>query len=421
MPRAESQRTGCVCLRATGMSPHDPVEPLPLLLVNQSIGPLFADLVAAAERRAPVVVFRGLAYRRTPALARLFTWIGFSLQLAWHLLWNGPRYQRLLLVSNPPCAPLLAPLARRPYALLLYDLYPQVLAQLQPRQALSRWLLALLVGGWRIANSHLFAGAERIFTLSPAMADQLRSAFATEALWKDSVVVTPPWADTSQLRPSPDAAQAFRQEHGLATQGSNGSPTLLLTYAGNLGLTHPLEVLLEAAALLEAQADAPPVQLLLIGHGPKRAALEQRARALRLPPSRVRFLPPLPYHQLAAGLSAADLAVVALDGPAASASLPSKSFSALACGTPLLALAPADSALAQLVQQHRCGLVIAPGPLSDLQHVARQLAAAIARLTADPTLLQPLAVNALAASRLYTPANAERLLEAWLGPESHTP
>lgn len=371
---------------------------MPFLLVNQSIGPLFEAVVAAARQRHPVVVFRGLGYRRSPGLARVSTWAGYSLQLAWHLLIHGRRYQRLLVVSNPPLAPLLAPLARRPYALLLYDLYPQVLAQLQPRHPLLRLLLAQLARLWQRANRIVFARAERVFTLSEAMAAALRSSFARDPIWRSKVVVIPPWADTSQLRPIPADDNPFRRQHGLDGR-------LLVTYSGNLGLTHPLEALLEAAAQLRGT-----VQVLVIGTGPKRRALEKLARQLQLSPQSFRFLDPLPLEQLPFSSAAADLAVVALDGPAAAASLPSKTFSALACGTPLLALAPTDSPLAALVQQHGCGVVVPPGPTA-----ATELSAAITALADDPDRRRQLAAAALDASRHYTPANAERLVEEWLG------
>jgi colanic acid biosynthesis glycosyl transferase WcaI len=271
-----------------------------------------------------------------------------------------------------------------------------VLAQL----GLPPVVLAPITALWSWANRRVFASAERVFTLSDAMAAELRPAFASDALWRRKVVVIPPWADTSRLQPNPAAAAAFRHQLGI------DPGHLLITYSGNLGLTHPLEPLVDAAAILPA----PDVQLLLIGEGPKRVALERRASALRSAPVCLRFLDPLPFEDLPASLSAADLAVVALDGPAASASLPSKTFSALACGTPLLALAPFSSALAQLVQFHGCGLVIEPGPAA-----ATGLADAITALAADRSRLQLLAANAHAASRHYTPANAERLLDAWLG------
>ena len=372
--------------------------PLPLLLVNQTIGPLFAAVVSSARQRENVVLFHGLAYRRTPASARLLTWFGYSLQLASHLLLHGRRYKRLMVVSNPPLAPLLALLARRPYALLLYDLYPQLLGQLKPRHPLLRSVFDLMESIWHQANRVVFARAERVFTLSEAMASELRPSFESEDSWRSKVFVIPPWADTAQLRPIPPSTNPFRQQQGLDGR-------LLVTYSGNLGLTHPLEPLLEATARLNDN-----VQVLLIGTGPKRQALEQLARQLHLVPQSLRFLDPLPLEQLPFSSAAADLAVVALDGPASSASLPSKTFTALACGTPLLVLAPADSALAALVQQHGCGVVVPPGPSA-----GSELAAVITTLSEDPERRRQLAAAALDASRHYTPSNADRLVEEWLG------
>jgi colanic acid biosynthesis glycosyl transferase WcaI len=376
---------------------------LPLLIVNQSIGSMFADVIAAAERYGPVVVFRGCKYRRETTRARLLTWLVFTIQLVWHLLWHGRRYSRLLVVSNPPFAPLVAPFARRPYSLLLYDLYPQILAQLQPSHPLQRCFLHLLAWLWNAINRKVFTSAECVFTLSADMAERLRPCFSTEESWRNRVHIILPWADTSQIQPSPAAAQIFRRNKGV--EG------LLITYSGNLGITHPLESLLEASSLLEDLPVSPPVQVFLVGDGPKRNSLEQLALSLRLPASRLRFFDLLPSSELAASLSAADLAVVALDGPASGASLPSKTFNALACGTPLLVLAPISSTLGKLVQQHRCGLIIEPGP-----EAAQQLCDAIIHLVAHPAELRQLGANALAASEIYRPVNAQRLLEILLGP-----
>jgi glycosyltransferase involved in cell wall biosynthesis len=91
-------------------------------------------------------------------------------------------------------------------------------------------------------------------------------------------------------------------------------------------------------------------------------------------------------------------------------SLPSKTFNALACGTPILALAPSTSALAQLVQEHNCGYVIEP--LSDAPKLLVEL---LIHLASTPAQLQKLSANALAASFHYTPKNAHRFVDAWLG------
>lgn len=416
-----------------------------LLLVNQSVGPLFMGVVSAAARRAPVdlllggssvpapaevCTLAGLPYRRQPAWRRLLTWGGFSLQLTGRLLaerlaglLGRGRYGRLLVVSNPPLAPLLAPLAGRPYALLLYDLYPDVLEQLDPHLQASpphgpvpgrraagstakHLLLKLLSCLWRLANRQVYARAERVITLSPGMAAALKPCFSDPLSWERTVRVVPPWADTSLIRPVPPAENLFRRQQGL--EGN-----FVVLYSGNLGLTHPLEPLLEAGVALAGRRShpaesEPPIALVLIGNGPKRAALERQAA--RHPGAPVRFLEPLPIEQVSHSYSAADLAVVCLDGPAAQASLPSKAFTALATGTPILALAPPSSELAALVERHRCGLVVPPGP-----GAAATIASLLPQLAADPERCAAMARQALAASRAYGPANAERLIDLWLG------
>jgi colanic acid biosynthesis glycosyl transferase WcaI len=370
-----------------------------ILIVNQAPGPMHADIVNAVKSRQHLECFSGVEYNRVSALARLITWLVYSFQLLLFLLFFGNRFTSLLVVSNPPFAPLLAPLARRPYFLLLYDLYPHVLAQIHPRSLLESQLLAFVSSLWHKANRFSLARAERVFTLSQPMANQLRPYFSTHNQWRDRVLVIPPWSDTENMSPRPVDASHFREIHSI-----HG---LLLTYSGNIGLTHPLEILIDSCRLLDALPNSPDVQVFLIGHGPKRTTLLRYAKQLSVSQERLRFLDPLPYSELPTSLSAADLAVVALDGAAASASLPSKVFNALACGTPILALTPADSALALLVNQHNCGYVIEPGPAS-----SQDLVELLIHLTRFPQQLKHVSANALAASHHYTSFNASRLVDS---------
>jgi hypothetical protein len=369
----------------------------PVLLVNQSIGALFSELVAALELRVPVVLFRGVVYKRTSPAARLLTWSFYSLQLAFHLWLRGGGYHRLLIVSNPPFAPLLAPLARRPYALLLYDLYPQVLQHLRPHFLCFSPFLRPLVSLWNAANKLVFSRADRIFTLTDAMAEQLRPVFKTESLWREKVVVIPPWSPTYSASSSCFQLSMFRVEHGLDDR-------MLVSYSGNIGYTHPLEPLIDATSHLDGS-----VQVLFVGHGSKRNALEKRARILALGSDKIKFIDPIPPHHVPLICEATDLSVIALDASVASASLPSKTFTALAFGTPLLVLAPLNSALADLVLFYRCGVVVPPGP-----EAVHQIVYAIRRLSGDRALLKNLSTNALSASAHYTSANAELLVDSFL-------
>ena len=55
--------------------------------------------------------------------------------------------------------------------------------------------------------------------------------------------------------------------------------------------------------------------------------------------------------------------------------MPSKTYSALLAGQAILAIAPPDSDLADLVRQHGCGWVVAPGDVAGLRAVLENIAA----------------------------------------------
>jgi glycosyltransferase involved in cell wall biosynthesis len=77
-------------------------------------------------------------------------------------------------------------------------------------------------------------------------------------------------------------------------------------YAGSHGPTNALDVLVEAAALLQARsARLPrPLRLVLLGTGPEKPRLEARARDLGL--AGVAFLPPVPKRSVYGILASAD-------------------------------------------------------------------------------------------------------------------
>ncbi|MFN7228148.1 MAG: glycosyltransferase [Synechococcaceae cyanobacterium] len=379
-----------------------------ILLVNQSSGHLFNPIVASLLRRGHRLTFlagsidgpipagsptapgeleqlQAVAYRRETALLRLITWGLFSLQLALLLLRRGRRFDRVLLVSNPPSTPLLARLLLPRYALLLYDLYPQVL----------RDMGMLRPTGWayRLLNRAMAAAvgrAELVVVLSEAMRQEVIEgcrAGGQAAPGPERLLVVPPWADGQLFQPA------------AAPPAADG-PWVVL-YGGNLGLTHPLDPLLEAVANLSRQH---PIRLELVAAGARLRALRQRWQNH----GAIRFLPLEPPAQHGRRLQTVQLAAVCLEPQASGASLPSKSVAALACGTPLLVIARADSALVQMVEQHRCGIWVEPEDRQGLEHQ-------LAELMADPRRLARLRNHALEASAAFSDRRADDLVERWLG------
>lgn len=114
---------------------------------------------------------------------------------------------------------------------------------------------------------------------------------------------------------------------------------LWATYAGTLGASYDVETLIAAAALLDQErqkkgpdSTLPPVRIQILGDGPDRAKLEERATALNAP---VDFRGYLDYEQMAAYLCASDIVVNSLVKTAAQ-SIVTKIGDYLASGNPMI-------------------------------------------------------------------------------------
>ncbi|MEA5020591.1 MAG: glycosyltransferase family 4 protein [Gordonibacter sp.] len=114
---------------------------------------------------------------------------------------------------------------------------------------------------------------------------------------------------------------------------------LWATYAGTLGASYDIETLIVAAALLDQERQEkgtdsilPPVRVQILGDGPDRAKLEERATALNAP---VDFRGYLDYEHMAAYLCASDIVVNSLVKTAAQ-SIVTKIGDYLASSNPLI-------------------------------------------------------------------------------------
>lgn len=155
-----------------------------------------------------------------------------------------------------------------------------------------------------------------------------------------------------------------------------GSGECLALYAGAHGRANGLGTLLDAAAVLRAGGVA-GLRILLVGEGAEKPALMARAAAEGL--ANVTFLDPLPRAALGALHGGCQVALHLLaDVPAfAEWTAPNKIMDGLAAGLPVVTNQPGRAA--RIVEDGPSGIAVPPDD-------ARALAAALARLAADPAL-----------------------------------
>jgi colanic acid biosynthesis glycosyl transferase WcaI len=270
----------------------------------------------------------------------------------------------VIVVTNPPPLPSVALLAARirraQCVLLVHDVYPEVLVATGLLREDSL-LLRLL----RWFNRQLYPRFERVIVLGRDMQRLIESRFLPEN--KKATLITN-WADIETISPKP------RKENGLLKQ--RGLEDLfVIQYSGNMGRTHGLETILEAAVLLQQERS---IHFLLIGSGAKRRGVETYLAGARL--KNVTLLPPQLRQELTETLNACDVAIVSFIKGIAGISVPSRMYNIMAAGKPIIAVADDDSELALVVREENIGWVVRPGDKTGLVEVIRNAQSAPRKL-----------------------------------------
>jgi colanic acid biosynthesis glycosyl transferase WcaI len=239
---------------------------------------------------------------------------------------------------------------RAPFVFNIQDVFPDVAIE-----------AGVLRGGRAIRAAHAlerftYRRAGAVTVLSDDLAANLGAKLGPED--GKRVRVIPNFIDTGRIAPG-SRDNAYREEYGL------GDRTVVM-YAGNLGYSQPVGLLLEVARRM---ADRPDVVFVVNGGGATRPALEQEAADL----GNVRFVDLQPRERLAEVLAAADLHVVLLRAGLAWSSVPSKLYSILAAARPLVASVDPGTEVARVVREAGAGVSVPPDDADALHQAVREL------------------------------------------------
>jgi glycosyltransferase involved in cell wall biosynthesis len=289
-------------------------------------------------RNPNVKIVQGPAYERKSHLSRLLSWFRFMAFAFWRMS-TVRKLKFVLVTTNPPFLPHLAWLVSIirgiPFALIIWDIYPDHAVR-------QGWLRAggLLAKVWRALNRLSILRASTVVTIGNKMAETLRSQAG-----QVEIDIIPNWADTNAIKPIPKGSNPFAREH-------DQDEFLTVLYSGNIGQTHGVEILVEAAARTE---DMIEVRFLIIGDGLGLDAARDTAKQLGV--GNLQFLPKQTWAGVPYSLAAGDIAVVMQETGSAQLSLPSKTYSHMAAGSAILAFTPKGSDLADLVESESIGIV----------------------------------------------------------------
>jgi glycosyltransferase involved in cell wall biosynthesis len=272
---------------------------------------------------------------------------------AWNMLsfsWNFMRVATRLSTTGRPSVivgssphPFAALVAQRSAAKLgarffleLRDLWPQALIDMGGLS--ERHPGVMLMRG---LESFLYSRAERIVTLAGGSQDYLTA----RGVDQNRILFLPNGVHLGHFKPILERADARRKY---------GFDRYTIVYAGAHGPANHLETILRAGELVEDL----PVEFVLVGDGPAKAALIERAQKMNL--SNVRFLAPVPKDEIADLLNAADAGVITLKNAKAFeyGISPNKLFDYMAASKPIICSVP--GAMADMVREAGAGITITP-------------------------------------------------------------
>ena len=271
-------------------------------------------------------------FGRSNPLNRLmdFAFFYFS-AIAWIAHTIPDRYSHILTFTDPPLIAILGRIAQRVkkwrFIYGIQDLYPDTaLALGLMRQGLAFSLCQQV-------NRHLLRHADTVVTISRPMESHIRS-LATPVTTR----LISNWADGEKIKPIDAKDQRLLAELGLAD-------IYTVVYAGNMGLAQEVEVLVE---ILNACKDDSAIQFLFMGGGAKRQLIQQTIKDSSI--SNARLLDYQHKTTLDRFLALGDIGIVSLSPAMEGLAIPSKTYSYLAAGLPILSIAAKNSELADYAE-----------------------------------------------------------------------
>lgn len=290
---------------------------------------------------------------RVSTLGRLINYFSFTASV---LLRIGElrKYKTVIVYSNPPILPLVPVLANFLFGtkivFVAYDVYPEIAYasnSLRPGCLIDRAMKWL--------NHRLYKRVSKVVALTDEMKEFLLEH--RPELTGDKVSVIPNWAHEKKAAdPTPEFYERFGYKPGQ----------FIVSYFGNMGTCQEMETLLGAMRQLK---DNREIQFLFVGYGNKKPHVEEAAKET----GNAKVFDFLTGEAFEQALAISSCCVVSLEKGLKGMCAPSKYYSYLQAGKPVLAIVEEKSYLAEEVENRGNGCFIPVGKTEQLVELLYRL------------------------------------------------
>lgn len=204
---------------------------------------------------------------------------------------------------------------------------------------------------WRIGRKiedYTYTHADRIVVIS----DDIRRNIISKGVDESKIRLIPNWVDTEKVQPIIKENNSLYEEFGIKKN------KFTVIYAGNMGAAQGACILIDVAKKLNN------IQFVVFGGGAEFSSFKDEVQKCRL--SNMIVNPLLPSERVSEVYSIGDLALITCKPGTGVAGMPSKTWTIMACNTPIIASFDTESELARILKKSKTGICVSPGDVDEI-------------------------------------------------------
>ncbi len=310
-------------------------------------------------------------------IARALRYLIFSIECFWKAITVPADF--IFTGSGPPTQGVVAGLAKKisgkKFIYNLQDIFPDSLVT---AGICSEKSLLMKVGRWM--ERFTYRHADVIITIS----DDMKENVLRKGVPPEKVAVVRNWIDIDKVKP------VAREDNRLFDELNLPREQFYVVYAGNLGKVQGVEVIIEAARLLKDHTD---LHFLIFGNGSEEGTIRKLGTDL----PNISIFDLQPVERVSEVYSMGDVAIIPCKPGTGGSGMPSKTWTIMATGTPIIASFDLSGEMEQTMREADCGFCVEAGNAKDLSKL-------VIRLYQDHRLKRKLGRNA----RWYSEMNASK-------------
>lgn len=295
-------------------------------------------------------------FNKNNFVGRLLNYFAFTMMMFLNIA-RMRDYKTIIVYSTPPVLPLVPAIASKWYGpkliFISYDIYPEVAIRMKATEENS-----MISKMMKIVNGIVFNNVSKVVALSTEMKQFI---VENRSIRSENVNIIPNWANEVSIKHKSDVSNPLFKDINVENK-------TVISYFGNMGTAQDMQTILETIRELKDQKD---IHFLFAGHGNKMDILREEIQTEKL--KNVTIYDFLHGQDFVDAQSISDAFIVSLEKGLDGLCVPSKTYSYMSAGRPIISIMNTDCDISQDLINHNAGFAISNGESKKMAELIESL------------------------------------------------